>query len=549
MDQVKVVLAALKKYHFWVLCGLVVLMGLAGWWLATSALAKQFDTRSTELQGHFAKLLDIVGRQNHPNEKVIAKIEDTTNDLKKDVYEAWEILYEEQDRHNPLPNVLTDGFKDVFRGLDPEDDIPREYREEYQSFIQYHIPRLFGEEGVNVLRPKEIESEGGERAGRPLRLGEMERGGFGERAGGDIEMVGVVDWAENDRQRLIDRFNWQRVPSTLRVRLAQEDLWVYEALVRIIRNTNEGADANYNAVVKQIEALQIGAEAVAAWRTAEGRVFSGSGNGGEGGMGGMGGSMAGEFSGNMTGEGEMMGGAGGAEGGERQELLAGRYVNKEGNPLGAEEKHPFAEFKLMPIRMVVVMDQRKIDRLLTECANSTMPIEVTRVSLWPSAGKSLNLDALATAASPGGHKMHHSPGMGKEGMMGYGEMGGNRGVAEAVALSNNDIPIEIHGIISIFNKPDKEKLGTGAASEKPEEQPTQVEPGATPTVPTQTPPAATPAPPAGESPAAPAAAQPPAAVPGSQPPAAKVPAAEATSPAAVQPGSEPAAEPAPASGE
>ncbi len=449
MDQVKVVLAALKKYHFWVLCGLVVLMGLAGWWLATSALAKQFDTRSTELQGHFAKLLDIVGRQNHPNEKVITKIEDTTNDLKKDVYEAWEILYEEQDRHNPLPNVLTDGFKDVFRGLDPEDDIPREYREEYQSFIQYHIPRLFGEEGVNVLRPKEIESEGGERAGRPLRLGEMERGGFGERAGGDIEMVGVIDWAENDRQRLIDRFNWQRVPSTLRVRLAQEDLWVYEALVRIIRNTNEGADANYNAVVKQIEALQIGAEAVAAWRTAEGRVFSGSGNGGEGGMGGMGGSMGGEFpggmSGSMMGEGEMMGGA---EGGERQELLAGRYVNKEGNPLGAEEKHPFAEFKLMPIRMVVVMDQRKIDRQLTECANSTMPIEVTRVSLWPSAGKSLNLDALATAASPGGQRTRRMPGRGEEGMMGYGEMGGNRGVAEAVALTNNDIPIEIHGIIS-----------------------------------------------------------------------------------------------------
>ena len=44
-------------------------------------------------------------------------------------------------------------------------------------------------------------------------------------------------------------------------------------------------------------------------------------------------------------------------------------------------RHPFAEFKLMPIRMSLIMDQHRIPKLLVECANSNMPIEVRRVRI------------------------------------------------------------------------------------------------------------------------------------------------------------------------
>ena len=51
--------------------------------------------------------------------------------------------------------------------------------------------------------------------------------------------------------------------------MAQEDLWVYEALLRIIENTNQGYTSYYNAPVKEIDALQIGADASKAWLQSE----------------------------------------------------------------------------------------------------------------------------------------------------------------------------------------------------------------------------------------------------------------------------------------
>ena len=96
----------------------------------------------------------------------------------------------------------------------------------------------------------------------------------------------------------------------------------------------------------------------------------------------------------------MPGGAAGATGGEegrRRAMLEGRYVDDKGEPLLYESeypyaKHPYAEFKMMPIRMDLVMDQRRLPRLLVECANSNMPIEVRRIRIATGTGsESLNL--------------------------------------------------------------------------------------------------------------------------------------------------------------
>ena len=67
------------------------------------------------------------------------------------------------------------------------------------------------------------------------------------------------------------------------------------------------------------------------------------------------------------------------------QFLDYRYVDDKGQPLPASDpeypyvKQPFAEFKMMPIRMSLVMDERRLPKLLVECGNSNMPIEVRRV--------------------------------------------------------------------------------------------------------------------------------------------------------------------------
>ena len=51
MDKVKLALAKLKKYHFWVLCVLIVLIGLLSWAWATQDLASQTEAHVKVLEG------------------------------------------------------------------------------------------------------------------------------------------------------------------------------------------------------------------------------------------------------------------------------------------------------------------------------------------------------------------------------------------------------------------------------------------------------------------------------------------------------------------
>ncbi len=47
MDKLKPFLAGLRKHHFWILCGMVILIGLGIWKVATADLGAQFDTRAS----------------------------------------------------------------------------------------------------------------------------------------------------------------------------------------------------------------------------------------------------------------------------------------------------------------------------------------------------------------------------------------------------------------------------------------------------------------------------------------------------------------------
>jgi len=284
--------------------------------------------------------------------------------------------------------------------------------------------------------------------------------------------------------------------------MAQEDLWVYEALVRIIRNTNEGCTRNHNAVVKQIEALEIAQDAVASSLLAEGKVVRLPAASTP--------AAAAAELGPMS---EIDPQAAMAEplgGGAETDLLAGRYVTPEGKPLAAGEKPPFAEYKIMPICMKLTINQTKIPKLLVECANSSMPIEVRRVRIRPGEGAdALDLsqvtagDAAAAAAGEAHPPTPHR--------LGAAALPKSLSGDQQAQVTEKDIPVEIHGFIYIYNEPDHEKLGTGAVAEEAAtttaEGPSEAAPGEQP--------ATTPKPP-GETPQGGAAGQGPA---GGQPPA------------------------------
>ena len=281
------------------------------------------------------------------------------------------------------------------------------------------------------------------------------------------DWIGTVDWNANDINALESRFNWKETPSTLAVVLAQEDLWVIEALLRVITNTNEGT-TYATAAVKQIRALQIGKR-----RGPGGRVKR---------------ACFGRFlpagrprrnAARRNGPRRSMA-AGAGAGSDDQRLIENRYVDEKGKPLPSipeypYAKHPYAEFKMMPIRMNLVMDQRRLPKLLVECANSNMPIEVKRVRILKSRGQHAGF-----RSGGGRHGWAGGPAMGGPRGGGFrgpvrqpGFEGGDRAMRTATDKQESgtfDVPVEIYGVIYIYNPPDREKLGTGAASaEKPAE--------------------------------------------------------------------------------
>jgi len=519
MDQLKVGLDALKRYNFWVLLVVLIAVGCGSWFMATGEIAEQFASRKNKLDSTFNNMRNISNKDDLPNLDRIDFIKGKHKELNANVYAAWEDLKKLQEDKNALPTPLSAGFKKHFKQLGADGTIPRSYREEYQLFILDHFPALF--EDIRILRP---DFEDAKKAGGAKKA-DATYGAFGDRGDQEeVKMVGVIDWDGGDQERVKQRFFWEEVPDTDQVVLAQEDLWVYEALLRAIKATNGNAKEQYNAPITHITALEIGADASESlMASAQPIMLGASGSQGtpEQAAGEEGGEEGGE-----AGQPELQSGEYGYKGAEAgaDNLLQYRYVGRTGRPLAADAKQPYAEFKMMPIRMSLVMDQTMVPALLVACANSNMPIEIRKVRLDPGKKSDFQLTAKSntgetqdrgivggTAAARSAYGGMTGGGL-HEGAAYSGGRGGYRryssGSAGKEEFQSGDhplhMPVELQGIIYIFNPPNVEKLGTGSASEEQPQTPVETPPSEEPsteTPPAEEPPAETPpagTPPAGE---------------------------------------------------
>ena len=323
------------------------------------------------------------------------------------------------------------------------------------------------------------------------------------------KVVGNVDWESPEIYSLP---TWSKTgfPQSIEIWYAQESLWVYEAMIRIIEQTNrEALDNIAIAPIKRIEALLIGQPAGAAWKTTENAIGDLTGSGASMAMmGSMSGSMESSMeSASSASAGGLMSGVAISGSAEKQALLRilfGRYLDEENKPLGADTVPPFAEFNRMPVCMKLVVDQRRIPDLLVNCANCSMPIDIKHVRICPDNAVpfSMPLPAEASGAASSGGGMG---GMGSE-MGGMGGMGGDPSGArgsmegsEGMASGGIDvgrseisqtggygvdaIRVEVYGIINIFNAPNITQFGTGgAAAEASNAQLTEETLNATPSV-------------------------------------------------------------------
>ncbi|MGE0606320.1 MAG: hypothetical protein AB7O62_04270 [Pirellulales bacterium] len=489
------VLTQVKKHHFWIISAIVVVVVTVCWYLAVGTLMDGYKSGAAVIDGKYAQMTKVSGTPNHPNEKFAEGVKAEHAVLQKATLLAWEKLFAEQKEVLVWPEIGNAEFIRVVPNLKPEEEIPARLREQYMNFIRDYIPKeMFAI--VDMRDLVEVKRRGADRGGRrpggPMAggaAGGALMGGSGQPEG--MEYRGLVSWDKNHRSKLLDNYTWRSLPSTKQVRYAQEDLWIYEAMLRVIAKTNEGVTEHMFANVKRINALDLGAEASKAYNSSlKGASSSG-----------MGAALA-------AAPGAAPGTPGASAAGtaptSADELLDDlRFVDDKYVPLPAGANPPYAEFKNIPVRFSLIINQNKITDLLAHCANSPLAIEIRRVRVNPgpggifkAEGPSMGASSSPTAGGPRGAsgpvgaaaKLQAS-----QGGSGRDQARQARGAGGETEISGNDVELEVFGLVYIFNQPDRAKLGAG--SETPVVPP--ADPAAAPVDPAAAPgqdPAAQPAP-------------------------------------------------------
>jgi len=222
----------------------------------------------------------------------------------------------------------------------------------------------------------------------------------------------VATWNPENQQRIYKSFDWDRRPSTAKVLLAQEELWVYEVLCDVVAGVNKSATGPHNAAIASINELSVGYPAAednpggANGSRLTRKLPRGAADPMSGlppdmmatGAPGMPGASGGRppnprFSGIQAG-GPGAGGPGSVSPEAApavdpdEELRNWVYVDFSGKPLTAAELAAAVDSQmvhLMPFVLRVVIDQRQIDALLVGLATAAVPIDVRQVRINAAA--------------------------------------------------------------------------------------------------------------------------------------------------------------------
>jgi hypothetical protein len=552
MDQLKTAGLWLRKNYFWLSCALVTVIALGMWFMTTGKLSRETKTRTNELAGKKRTADTLVGEPNHPNTFTNVKMDQVVKEVSEDVYLAWVQQYDRQRAVLEWPkDILGNEFVQKVQELQPieakvkfgsgSEVLRPDERSRYRNFIYTRLPKLAEIIGAQWRSKRTAGGTGAGGATMSSGTGVAAMGANMMSAMNNNATEGdsdaIVEWVAGNQGAIENgRFAWRGEPTTLEILYAQEDYWALRSIMEIIKATNGDVEHRYQAAVKTIQSIDIGRDAL------------GLSSASMGGMGGMGAGTAGD-SRSMS-VGAMMGGGmgsgpassgGGLGSSSSGGIMAGassvgggvtdtaptvdpgdnRYVDLKFKELTAAQirsaltsNNPNDAFlmvaKRMPVRMRLVVDQRKLPKLLAEMGNASLPVEIKQLkvgniqsssggaSMMPSGGSgsgagggsrsssgmmpgniggassgggssasmssaSMSSGAMSSA-SMGSGAMRSSGGGSASGMM----MGGAGSAGGASDESPFDINVELYGIIYLYNPVDLDKLG-----KKLEEAPAQ----------------------------------------------------------------------------
>lgn len=481
MDKVKQFLRVAGKHHFWILCGFVTLLTLAMWYVGTASLASQTADDRKKIESAEQQAGAIAAEKNHPNDTYSGQMDLIINNYKGNLRELWQRQYDEQGEHlrwpvqaGPTAPGLTPRFVEQVADLrpietavpyDPEkkdlDKLKDNLKAEYVNYVKSTALPDLAKIVSATWKGSDNTSVGGSGGSGGAGYSPSYAGGGGRPGGsGEGPLLDlnapkeIVYWNPENQSFLQNtRFDWRQEigarPSTLQILYAQEDLWVLEALMKIIARANVDADAPYNAVVKQIQYVKIGADAVGL----SGKVMrltplSANGQSPTSSEDAMANPTAGYSPTASSAEGAIPGQTLGPI-----DPAEGRYVDMNYQPITPEDlrasftstdptKAFLAVAKRIPIRMHLVVDQRKLPKLLAECGNSSLVVEIRqmRVNREMYTGGGTGGSSGGYGGSGGGGR-GYPPGGGGGAPLGGGYSGAGAGGSGGASPFGGAVPV------------------------------------------------------------------------------------------------------------
>lgn len=509
MDQLKEHLVKVKPYAFWIACTLVLLGSLGTWYTSTSTLAEQRNTKFNAVNSAASNVSTLKTKQDkHPNEETAKGMKALNEAQGMEIARGWALQYKRQEGVLVWPESFDEEFQTAVRPLRPIESvayptlnapISDTLRRRYRDFIEDELPKL-----AEIIK------------GRwQVTRDASGTGNFGPNTptgptGPDGRPIGEVDrsmvlWNPANQKEILDyHYGFtvrESAPETLEVLYAQEDLWVLQNLMGIIKATNEGAEGRHDAPVKQIFFVRIGLSALGYAGQVEPVVSPDAaanpgGYGGEGprGPGGPGGPVPGGYpqpsAQPQPGQTPAPGTAVAAptvdprtlQGFHPKDPANWRYVDAKNMPLaGVQLRNALATktapteadalltvAKRVPVRMYLEIDQRKLSKLLAEMGNAPLPVEVRQLRLNREPAPVGTVEAFFTgsagAAGPGGgdgggrympsaQPRNYGGGGGEYG--GGGAMqppgAGQLSITRDATLDTNLIKLEVYGIVYLYN--------------------------------------------------------------------------------------------------
>lgn len=528
MSKFQIALTYIKKYIFWLITIICLLVTMVVSSAITGGKADSFDSRVSAIEGRFSEMQRLRGQDN-PNEPVVLQKQADVKNLKDTILDAWNQLY------LPQANFFENGWPE-FRNRDGQldanasyylDEMKRMWASQtiYESPAQSSLPGDVADAYRNYVvqsqerdfmnRYKIYVPENAQGVNGAVVAAAMQ--GLTDETGtaSQLPTEGNLTWDETNRQQMRDRFSRlnraigkAKVNSTRKLLVVQEDIWTYNLLLNAITLMNKNCEGSHDAVVKRIFEIDIAEDAStlnphsgANGSRSERRLGSLNEKNQNVGFDAaervvsipvpevrnteeMSDSM-------MSGDLEEEEGSGTIDE-EFLELFDYRYCDIYGNFMSADQLTEFLktkpEYKLMPVHVHILIAQEQIPQFMLNCLNADMPIYVHQISV-----RARDLDAVphqltiepelpTTGEDEEGmaparptrteHRTTPTPTGNQEGIteaMGGATTGSLTG--EVDKRKPGDVEFELWGMVCVFNVPDESKYDEiiGESSEDSED--------------------------------------------------------------------------------